>query len=176
MALVLDGNGTMTVGNGSISGLNAGGLPDASVTQADLAAGVAGNGPSFSAYLASSGGSVTSTTFTKLTFSTELWDTNNIFASSRFTPTVAGYYQINSAYQVSPAVSGFITIYKTGSEYKRGSWISSGTRLDMAVSGLVYCNGTSDYVEIYIYQTTGTVTPQGGQFISWFDGCLVRAE
>jgi hypothetical protein len=150
-------------------------IADANVTQAKLASGVAGNGPAFSAYQSTNTGTIASTTFTKLTFSTELWDTDNNFASSRFTPTVAGYYQINSAYQVSPAVSGFITIYKTGSEYKRGSWISSGTRLDMAVSGLVYCNGSTDYIEIYMYQTTGTVTQQGGATISWFDGCLVRS-
>ena len=47
MALVLDGNGTMTVGNGSISGLSVGGLPtgvvnstniaDATIAQGDLA-------------------------------------------------------------------------------------------------------------------------------------------
>ena len=151
-------------------------IADANVTQAKLGTNVAGNGPSFSAYLTSTGGSIASSTFTKLTFPTELWDTNNNFASSRFTPTVAGYYQINAAYQISPAASGFIEIYKTGSEYKRGSWISSGTCLDMAVSGLVYCNGSTDYIEIYMYQTTGTVTPQGGQYLSWFDGCLVRAE
>jgi hypothetical protein len=46
MALVLDGNGSMTVGNGSISGLSVGGLPsgvinstnivDATITQGDL--------------------------------------------------------------------------------------------------------------------------------------------
>jgi hypothetical protein len=46
MALVLDGNGTMTVGNGSISGLSVGGLPtgvvnstniaDATIVQGDL--------------------------------------------------------------------------------------------------------------------------------------------
>jgi hypothetical protein len=46
MALVLDGNGTMTVGNGSISGLSVGGLPtgvinstniaDATIAQGDL--------------------------------------------------------------------------------------------------------------------------------------------
>ena len=47
MALTLDGNGTMTVGNGSISGLSVGGLPtgvvnstnivDATIAQGDLA-------------------------------------------------------------------------------------------------------------------------------------------
>ena len=40
-------------GDGNITGLTPGGLPDASITQSELAAGVAGNGPAFSAYLGS---------------------------------------------------------------------------------------------------------------------------
>lgn len=134
------------------------------------------DGPAFSAYQSTNTGTIASTTFTKVTFDTELWDTNNNFASSRFTPTVAGYYEINSVYQVSPAVTGFITIYKNGSDYKRGIWINTaGGAIQLSVSGLVYCNGSTDYIEIYMYQTTGTVTQQGGATISWFDGCLVRA-
>ena len=35
---------------------------------------------------------LSSGTLTKVTFDTELFDTNNNFASSRFTPTVAGQY------------------------------------------------------------------------------------
>ena len=132
--------------------------------------------PTFSAYLASSGGSIANATFTKLIFDTELWDTNSYFASSRFTPLVAGYYQINAAYQWSSSSAGFITIMRNGSEYKRGEW-SGSAQQDHACSGIVYCNGSSDYVEIYAYQTSGgNVTPQGGATISWFDGILVRAD
>ena len=132
--------------------------------------------PTFSAYLASSGGSIANATFTKLIFDTELWDTNSYFASSRFTPLVAGYYQINAAYQWASSSAGFITIMRNGNEYKRGEW-SSSAQQDHSCSGIVYCNGSSDYVEIYAYQTSGgNVTPQGGASISWFDGVLVRAD
>ena len=162
-------------GDGNITGLTPGGLPDASVTQSELATGVAGTGPTFSAYLASSGGSISSTTLTKVTFDTERWDTNSNFASSRFTPTVAGYYQINAAFQIAPVAPGFIEIYFNGSGYKRGAWNAANFQ-DMVVSGLVYFNGSTDYVEIYLYHTLGSaVTPQGGANISWFDGCLVRS-
>jgi hypothetical protein len=145
------------------------------VTQADLAANVAGNGPAFSAYLASSGGSVGSGVFTKCLFDTESWDTNSNFASSRFTPTVAGYYQINAAQQISATASCLLSIFKNGSEWKRGIW-SVNNLQDVAVSAQVYFNGTTDYAEIYIYQTSGSsVTPQGGISITWFDGFLARA-
>jgi hypothetical protein len=175
MALVVNGDGNIT-------GLTTGGLPDASITQADLAANVVGNGPSFSAYLSSSGGSISSTTFTKVLFDAELWDTHSNFASSRFTPTVAGYYQINAAYQISGAAPGFLLIAKNGSDgtagSKRGAWLSNANFQDMHVSGLVYCNGTTDYIEIFLYQTSGgSVTPQGNSqgSISWFDGTLIKA-
>lgn len=133
--------------------------------------------PTFSAYLASSGGSIANATFTKLIFDTELWDTNSYFASSRFTPLIAGYYQINAAYQWSSASAGFITIMRNGNEYKRGEWITVSAQQDHSCSGIVYCNGSSDYIEIYAYQTSGgNVTPQGGDQLSWFDGVLVRAD
>ena len=134
----------------------------------------ADKGPAFSAYLAANGGSVANATFTKCLFDTELWDTNNNYTSSKFTPTVEGYYQINASHQTSGNAPGFISIRKNGNEYKRGFWTTTNAA-NFTVSGLVYCNGSTDYVEIYIYQTSGgTVTPQGGAGITWFDGSFVR--
>jgi len=43
MSMVINGSGTIT-------GLSAGGLPSATVTQATLATPIAGTGPAFSAY------------------------------------------------------------------------------------------------------------------------------
>ena len=62
---------TITInGSGSITGLSAGGLPDATITQADLASGVAGTGPAFSAYQ-SSAQTLSSVTDTKILLQTE---------------------------------------------------------------------------------------------------------
>lgn len=134
------------------------------------------DGPTFSAYLAASGGSVSDSTFTKCLFDTELWDTASNFASSRFTATVAGYYQINAAYQLSAAAPGFLTIYVNGTEYKRGAWVSvADAAQDFAVSGLVKL-AVSDYVEIYVRHTQGgALTPQGVAAVTWFDGHFVRS-
>ena len=132
-------------------------------------------GPAFSAYQNTTSGSIATATLTKLLFDTELWDTNSNFSSSRFTPTVAGYYQINSTYQIAPVASGFMAIYKNGGLFKRGFW-SSSTMQQFNVSGIVFCNGSTDFIEVYIYQTSGSsVQPQGGADLSWFDGVLVRA-
>jgi hypothetical protein len=67
-------------------------ITDGSVVQADLASGVAGTGPAFSAYMGSNQ-SVTQATATKCTFNTEAFDTNSNYDTGtyRFTPTVAGY-------------------------------------------------------------------------------------
>ena len=149
-------------------------IANQAVTQSKLGANVAGNGPAFSAYLASSGGSFGSGAFTKCLFDTELWDTNNNFASSRFTPTVAGYYQVNAAQQMSGTGSGLLSIFKNATEYKRGVW-PVGAFQNFAVSGVVYLNGSTDFIEIYLYQTSGGSTiPQGGASVSYFDGTLIR--
>ena len=80
------------IANGAVT---ADDLASGSVTQSKLASGVAGNGPAFSAYQ-SSAQTLSSNTATKLTFTTEEFDTNNNFASSTFTPTVAGYYLVTA--------------------------------------------------------------------------------
>jgi hypothetical protein len=139
---------------------------------------VVGNGPTFSAYQ-SSNQSVSNNTSTKVLFQTELWDTNSNFSSSTFTPTVAGYYQINTviAYSSNWTQELWVSIFKNGAEYKRGNdtSASSSSPYGISVSGIVYCNGSTDYIEIYTYQNSGSSkTTYPGQPYNWFDGCLIR--
>jgi hypothetical protein len=136
--------------------------------------------PTFSAY-ATVGTSVGNATWTKLNFGTELWDTNNNFASSRFTPTVAGYYQISASVQLAGnANNGWaIAIYKNATSYKAGSFYPNANLEPIAhVSGLVFLNGSTDYVEIYGYQQSGSTlsTLVTNSAYHWFDGLLVRAS
>jgi hypothetical protein len=154
-------------------------LLDASVTQAKLAAGVAGNGPAFSAYANTDQTGVLSGVSTKVLFATEEFDTNSNYASSRFTPTVAGYYQITARTDWS-ITSGacFITIYKNGTAYKGGALNgATGSGTGPTATGLVYCNGSTDYIEIYAYQNNGTNTIFGSSNSSYtfFQGAMVRA-
>jgi len=123
-------------------------LPAASIPQAALAAGVAGNGPAFSAY-PSATTSLVQFTVTKITYGTEEWDTNSNFASSRFTPTVAGYYQVNASTSLaSTAALQYIYVYKNGSAYKSGNLVTGSNWT--IVSCQVYLNGSTDYIEIYV--------------------------
>jgi len=143
--------------------------------------------PAFSAYLLSSQ-TVSSATWTKIAFNGESWDTNNNYdkdTNYRFTPTVAGYYQVNVC--VGPYGSGEpsraqVGLYKNGSIYLRlwdvqiaasGSW-ANGT----SGSGLVYLNGSTDYIEVYIYLTvkSGTPTIESTVSATSFSGVLVRAD
>jgi hypothetical protein len=148
--------------------------------------------PTFSAYPSSS---VTQSipaglTQTKVLFQNEEWDNNNNFASSRFTPTVAGYYQLNAVVRMNGPMGTsetMIVLWKNGSEYHRGwnnqnstdpgvSWHS------MQVSALAYANGTTDYFEIAVQHGFGTsrdvtVAHSGiGGNITWFNGIFVPTQ
>ena len=159
------GTGTVTLETPNTNTDRTISLPDATGTVM-----VSGNMPAFSAYQ-SSGQSISSGTATKVLFQTEDFDTNNNFASSTFTPTVAGYYQFNcAAYAGTTATPTQIYFYKNGAVNKSsGYWTTNGSSL----SALIYCNGTTDYVECYIYLATGqnlTATNHN----TWFNGSLVR--
>jgi hypothetical protein len=66
--------------------------------------------PAFSARAATTQ-SLSNTTYTKVTLGTEEFDTNSNFASSRFTPTVAGYYLITGSVIVQSGASAVIAIH-----------------------------------------------------------------
>jgi hypothetical protein len=131
--------------------------------------------PAFSAY-ANAGQVLSSGVPTKVLYGVEEFDTNNNFASSRFTPTVAGYYQINAQSQPNDAYTGsWIAIYKNGSLYKYGNYYLGGATYGGAVvSSLVYLNGSTDYVEIYVLFNGGQAIASGPQF-TYFNGCFLRS-
>lgn len=140
---------------------------------------MSGIAPTFSAYQSSTQ-SVTGGSWTKVQFQTEEFDTANCFDNStnyRFTPTVAGYYQINAC--VSSAVTGLsycaTSIYKNGTIYKQGSSYSATAGINpiSVVSSLVYLNGSTDYIEIYVIQTS-TGNLNSGISLVYVNGCLVR--
>jgi hypothetical protein len=133
--------------------------------------------PAFSA-TTSTTQSVTSATYTKVNFGTENFDTNSNFASSRFTPTVAGYYFISgSIYSVSTAAATYIwaIIFKNGGQALVGNLNVPVSSIDGigTVNGLVYMNGSTDYVEMYCYLAgTSPVIQTGANTV--FSGFLAR--
>ena len=138
--------------------------------------------PAFFAYPSSST-TLPSATWTKLIFDIEIFDTNNNFANSRFTPTVAGYYQINGSSSLNTNSSGSsnhaFSIWKNGNEYVRGGpGGAPAGYIYSQVSALIYFNGSTDYVELYEYQNSGnSITAQTGSLNNptiVFNGCLLR--
>lgn len=137
------------------------------------------NPPAFSAYADGTAQTLTDSVYNKILFQTEEFDTNSNFASSRFTPTVPGYYQINAQVllPLAATTTAQIAIYKNGSNWKEGDRdLLAGSSNAIAVSALVYLNGSTDYVEIYVAPSGSSPNILGGgnQQINYFQGCLVR--
>ena len=167
------GSGTMTLAGPSTNSNQTITIPDATGTMM-----VSGNMPAFSAYL-NTNQTVSTSTWVKITFNAEEFDTNSNFDSTtnyRFTPTVAGYYQITGCIQGPSSVVGTLiaSIYKNGSEFKRGNNINNNTNQVASVaSSIIYFNGTTDYVELYT--NTGASPISGGSAYTYFSGSMVRS-
>ena len=169
------GSGTMTLAGPSTNSNQIVNIPDATGTMM-----VSGNMPAFFAYLTADQ-SITTGTYTKIAYDAEVFDTNNNFASSRFTPTVAGYYQISGGFDSTDTTAAItrvvLTVYKNGSQFIHLTDFATGSAYAITGSALVYCNGSTDYIELYglINGTgpkfTGLV---GSIYYTWMSGAMVR--
>lgn len=173
MSLILTGN-TSNITIDSTSGIT---FPNATLQTV-----AAQTGPAFSASQTTQQ-SIPNGTNTKVQLQTKAFDTANCFSTStyRFTPNVAGYYQVNGAVAfvnfISPAT--FIQVWKNGSEFFRGQRINTttGEQVSVVMSCLLYLNGSTDYIELYCYQGSGSSqnienNPAGTN--TWFNAALVR--
>ena len=154
-------------------------LPDATGTVLSTATpGVPIGGPAFSA-VSNTNQTLTNAVFTKVILQSELFDTNNSFDNTttfRFTPNVAGYYQVNALVQaqIFAALAANIQKNGVGDSYSVGLGTSGQLYSSVALSKLYYMNGTTDYIELFAYQATGASTSllTGGNSLS---AVLVRS-
>jgi hypothetical protein len=118
------------------------------------------NTPAFLAHKSGGTQSVSSDTLTKITFQTELFDTDNNFASSTFTPTTSGKYLVFAAVsaQGNITTAGWIPFIKLNgsTDVARTNQYHSGGQPEAYTSTIVSMNGTTDYLEVYLYQTSGS--------------------
>jgi hypothetical protein len=201
MALILDGTtgvpvttvtGTLPVANGGTGVTTKTGtgavvlgtsptITGATITVAATAA------PAFSAYLSATQ-NVTSNVYTKVACNTEEFDTNSNYDNAtnyRFTPTVAGYYQVNARiHQAGNFITNCdINIYKNGSQFKGGGFISlaSGAATSdfgSSLSALIYLNGSTDYIELYGLVTVSVSNARfyaAGAANTYFQASMVRS-
>lgn len=139
-------------------------IQSAAVTPAKLAGGPAfraGEGTPFS---------VADAVWTKMTFAAEQFDTASCYASDRFTPNVAGVYQVNAAVQYNGATDSSalfgLAIYKNGGLYSDGNGNICLQYAGSSGSDLVQMNGTTDYIEIYALHSEGNAQNMLGKYFS----------
>lgn len=167
-------DGSVTSGD-LASGAALANIGTGNITQSYLASGVVGTGPAFYAYGTASV-TPSANTSTKVKFNTEGFDTASCYDNAtnyRFTTNVAGYYQINVGINMTSGVNRLMAmIYKNGSEYTVTD-INANT-VKLVTTGLVYLNGSTDYVEGYTWNSQGGVAVFNN-INTFFSGCLVRA-
>ena len=138
------------------------------------------SGPAFQAQGPASTQSFSSNTWTKANMTVEDFDTDNCYdvANARFTPTVAGYYWVHFAPYTLPSSGGTnmrSRVYKSGAGTSVfGLIFVSGARGQAPCSGIVYMNGTTDYLEGYMLND-GTSPELANGSSSTFAATLIRA-
>jgi hypothetical protein len=134
--------------------------------------------PAFSAYL-SANQATTINAFTKILIDTEEFDIGNGFdtGTSRFQPTVAGYYQVTAEVVMASGV-GFVypAIYKNGAIAKGGNTTTvNAVNTSANVTALIYMNGSTDYLEFFIFQNAGVgLLAIAGAANTYFQAAYIR--
>ncbi len=131
--------------------------------------------PAFSAYQSSTQ-TLTGTVLTKIQCQTEEFDTASCYDNTtnyRFTPNVAGYYQINGSWTAGATAANLnLRLYKNGAVEKLGQNIQASAAT-VTVSALIYFNGTTDYVELYVFSSATQAGFLGATGV-YFQGAMVR--
>lgn len=103
-------------------------------------------------------------------FNVETFDTDNCYdptTNYRFTPTKAGYYLVQLNGKFSSVGSGSIYLTKNGGAYgQTQSMQASMVNEVVALSDIMYLNGTGDYFSVFFVQIAGTNTLLAGSAIS----------
>ena len=117
------------------------------------------NTPSFFAEL-DSNQSISSGSTTVIEFGTQTLDTDNCYSNStyRFTPTTSGFYYIftQTGFDTDTDFQSVeLQIYKNGSTVISGGLVRNENRDNISISTIVQLNGSSDYVDTRVTQTSG---------------------
>lgn len=135
---------------------------------------------SFYAHKNSTDQNVSNSTFTKVDYGTESWDTGGYWdaSTSTFQPTVAGKYEITVAntWDANGAFRMYTTLYKNGSRFRETILHSAfaGSFTAMATF-LIDMNGSTDTIEMYCYQSSGgTRALTGDPLGTWIFGKRVE--
>jgi len=123
------------------------------------------NTPAFAATLSSSQTISASSTWTKIEFDSEIFDSDSCYDNStnfRFTPTTAGKYFVygNGAVHYMTSNGLKVAIFKNGSVYVYTAISPTNGDENYGYTGaIIDFNGSTDYVEFYILQGQSGITP-----------------
>ena len=135
------------------------------------------SGPTFSAYM-SAAPSLSGAT--KLPFDTTYFNVGSCYNVStyRFTPNVAGYYQVGiimrSGEGNSTAAQHLTSLYKNGARFAYTQNYTSGQPYNGSISGIIYFNGSTDYVKAYFEASGGTPVVNYGINAAMFSAGMIR--
>lgn len=122
--------------------------------------------------------SISPGTYIKVEFNNEVYDIGGCFSAYRFTPTIEDVYHITFAAWFATYANDIYTllIYKNGSSVVTSnghsrqvsaSWLASTAA---EVSKDIYLNGTTDYVEFYVFHSAGTADLSGAATVTYATG------
>jgi hypothetical protein len=173
------GTGTFTIESPATNTDRTLSLPDSNGTILTTAtAGVPVNGPAFFGAVSATQ-SVSAATFTKINFDTSPswgasangWDATN----KRFRPTVAGYYMLTAQVYCNAGWldQALLAVYLNGGIDVRSQDSGSKT-YNLAANTVVYLNGSTDYLELYVY-SGGAVSINASPSLTWIRGAMIRS-
>lgn len=120
--------------------------------------------------------SVASGSFVKVAFDTETADPNGWFDNAtnfRFTPLHAGKYLVIANVRIVAPTAGvcFLGPYKNGTATNVfDRFTADSTDVHMNVSDVIVCNGTTDYIEIFVQHNHGSNRDVDGYMSVYFVG------
>jgi hypothetical protein len=139
------------------------------------------NTPAFEAFLSATTSNISNDTDTKITFDTEVFDSDSTFDTSngRFTPAVSGKYLLYGSVQflgtsTADSNENIVKLYKNGSQHMVTYWITAIPQGVISWTATVDFN-TTDYMEIYAKINNGSgdrkiVGAAANQKYTWFGG------
>ena len=185
----ISGTNTLQVGDGNVSTINLGKSGDtinipsgATITNSGTANGFGGdNTPSFFASKTDGNQTVNDSTATKVTFNTELYDTNNAYASNKFTVPSgeAGKYFFSTGINTYDAEGSLkrhiVYFYKNNSQ---ASMANNDFGLNycyqmFSFHSVIFDLSVGDYIEVYSLNDThdgnsSVISSSSGKFETWF--------
>jgi hypothetical protein len=139
------------------------------------------SGPAFYVSRITSDQTTTFNVLTKVEFNGETFDTDNCFDSTtnyRFTPTKAGYYQLNfnMLFAGGSGDAGEALFRKNNTtNFSTNYGVRTGGSTSLNSSMIMYLDGSTDYAEVFLVAYTSNGTVKANVVNTSFSGVWIRS-